>query len=67
MACLAADKTDYKEWSQGFDKRLETFKSDEGRFVKFEDRRYESNLTLENFKGISKGKMRNMLQLGYMH
>ena len=61
MACLAADNTDYKEWSPGFNKRLEAFKSDEGRFVKFEDRRYESNLTLENFMGISKGKMRNVL------
>jgi len=57
----AADMTNYKEWSEGFDKRLEAFKSDKKRFVKFEDRRNESNLTLENFKGLSKGKMRNML------
>lgn len=55
------DLADYKEWSNNFDKRIESFKSDKRRFVKFEDRKIESTLTLENCKGISKGKMSSIL------
>ena len=51
------DITDYKKWSESFDQRVESFKLDERRFVRFEDRKNESILTLENNKGISKGKM----------
>ncbi|XP_078357413.1 uncharacterized protein LOC144642323 [Oculina patagonica] len=50
------DLADYKEWSNNFDKRIESFKSDKRRFVKFEDRKIESTLTLENCKGISKAQ-----------
>ena len=61
LTIAAADVTDYKEWSKSFDKRVEVLKSDKRRFVKFEDRKDESILTLENNKGISKGKLNNSL------
>ena len=60
LTISVADITDDKEWSKSFEKRVEFFKSDSRRFVKFEDRKNESNLTLENYKGISKGKMGNI-------
>ena len=60
LIILVGDITDYKEWSKNFNERVESFMSDSSRFVKFEDRKNESNLTLENYKGISKGKMGNI-------
>ena len=47
----------YREWSSNFTKMEESLKSDKSRFVRHEDRRDESDLTLENYKGISKGKI----------
>lgn len=61
LSISVGDISDYKEWSNNFDKRVESFKSDKRRFVKFEDRKNESTMTLENYKGISKGKMSSIL------
>ena len=55
------DNTDYKKWSESHGKLVESFKLDEGRFVKFEDRKNESILTSETYEGISKGKKDNTL------
>lgn len=48
--------SDYKEWHKNFNKYIETLQSDERRFVKFEDRKKESVMTLESFKTMCKGK-----------
>ena len=48
--------SDYTEWSRGFDEKVEELKSAKSRFVKHEDMRNESDLTLEDYKRMSGGK-----------